>query len=896
MNQVVRQLFEELADLPLSERERLLAERRVPAEIRAEVESLLHFDSPKVTSFVKCVSGAAQELLKDSAADHCGPYRLVELLGSGGMGSVYLAERIDGEIHQQVAIKLLGAGGHRPVWRDRFLKERQLLASLHHPSIVHVIDAGHTEEGRPYLAMEYVDGVPIDVYAAQLEPRERLKLFLRVCEGISHAHRHLIIHRDLKPSNILVDASGQPKLLDFGIAKLLDETGEPTQTVERLLTPNYASPEQLRGGTQTTATDVYSLGAVLYKLLTGFSPHETEDHSSAAMEVVAGTRQIPPPTRLNPALPADIDYILRKALRTEPEERYASVDAFADDLRALLEWRPVQARSGDIWYRTRTFARRYRLPVAATAITLVALSAGLYIANRERAIAQRRFLEVRQLANKLFDIDAEVRQAPGTTKARQLIVDTSLDYLRRLASEVRGDPELALEVGNAYMRVARVQGVPMPGNLGQMAQADESLKSGERLVESVLSAQPGNRLAMLRSAQIAHDRMMVAWWLRQPRGESLAFAKKSAERLDAYVSTGTVDSAEIDAVLLTSINVATQYLREDQPDEALRISRRALDRARTLNRPRRAGALLEIIAGIDCQQGNLDEALGAIQESVKLMEPPKGTDDMGKLINFTMVLMRQSQILDDGNGVSLGRPEEAALALRRAFQIAEDISRRDPNDFSSSERFAETGMLLAHALRDTDARQSAELYDRAYRRMAEFETNSQARRLEVQALTGSIHPLLRLRRYAEGRPRLDAAFLRLEQLQLFPADQVEPGSDADHALRARAEYEAATGAPARALETSQRLLTLLLASKPQPEIRLSDALSLSNLYQEIEHLARQAQVRELAAGLESRRLELWRHWDLRLPGNPFVRRQLEAAGTPPVSATRRGGTLSAALP
>jgi serine/threonine-protein kinase len=264
-----------------------------------------------------------------------GPYRRVRLLGSGGMGTVYLAERRDGEIQQKVAVKVLG-GGNRPVLRERFLKERRLLALLSHPSIVHVIDAGHTSEHQPYLVMEYVEGVPIDTYAARIAVPERLKLFLRVCEGVSHAHRHLIIHRDLKPSNILVDASGQPKLLDFGIAKLLDDTGEPTETVERLLTPNYASPEQLRGGSQTTATDVYSLGAVLYKLLTGRSPHET-GNTATALEVITGARQITPPTRLNSELPADLDYILRKALRTEPEERYTSVDAFADDVRALLD-------------------------------------------------------------------------------------------------------------------------------------------------------------------------------------------------------------------------------------------------------------------------------------------------------------------------------------------------------------------------------------------------------------------------------------------------------------------------------------------------------------------------------------------------------------------------------
>src|SRR5204862_506894 len=185
-------------------------------------------------------------------------HRLVQLLGSGGMGTVYLAERRDGEIEQQVAIKLLRADADRPAWRDRFLRERQLLAYLNHPAIARLLDTGHTTDGRPYLVMEHVDGVAIDEYAATLDQRARLRLFLLVCDGVSHAHRHLIIHRDLKPSNILVNASGHPKLLDFGIARLLDVTADETRTVERLMTPNYASPEQLRGDMQTTATDIYS--------------------------------------------------------------------------------------------------------------------------------------------------------------------------------------------------------------------------------------------------------------------------------------------------------------------------------------------------------------------------------------------------------------------------------------------------------------------------------------------------------------------------------------------------------------------------------------------------------------------------------------------------------------
>jgi serine/threonine protein kinase len=208
-------------------------------------------------------SGDAEKL------SHCGPYRLVRLLGSGGMGEVYLAERSDGEIQQKVAVKVLRAGANRHAWCDRFLKERQLLASLNHPSIARVIDAGHSAGGQPYLVMEYVDGLPIDVYADGRDLRDQLMLLLRVCDRVSHAHRQLIIHRDLKPSNILVDASGQPKLLDFGIAKMLDETGDATRTVERLLTPNYASPEQINGANQTTATDVYSLGACFIQAVNG---------------------------------------------------------------------------------------------------------------------------------------------------------------------------------------------------------------------------------------------------------------------------------------------------------------------------------------------------------------------------------------------------------------------------------------------------------------------------------------------------------------------------------------------------------------------------------------------------------------------------------------------------
>lgn len=861
MDVLVRRLFQELADVTPAERRRILAERQIAPDLRAEIEALLSFDSSQGRTLEDRVSRAAEEALRSSGTNefsYCGPYRLIRLLGSGGMGTVYLAERSDGEIQQKVAIKLLRADADRPAWHERFLRERQLLANLNHPSIARVMDAGHTSDGRPYLVMEYVDGVPIDEYAARLDLRDQLALFLPVGDGISHAHRQLIIHRDLKPSNILVDVSGQPKLLDFGIAKLLDETRDATQTVERLLTPNYASPEQVRGGIQTTATDVYSLGCVLYKLLTGRSPHEQDTASS-------------------PKIPTDIDYILRKALRHEPEERYASVDAFANDVRAFLEWRPVQARSGDTWYRTRKFLRRYWVPVVAAALVLASLSAGLWVANRERAIAQRRFIEVRQLANKLFDIDVEVRRIPGTTKARQLIVDTSLEYLRRLAVEVRGDPELALEVGNAYMRVARVQGVPIGNNLGQMDQAEQSLQTAETLVQSVLVAQSANRTALFRSAQIAHDRMILAG-LRRPADQALNFAQKSAGWLDKYVSTGRVDPSEAEQVAIVYMNVGNRYVLENQVDEGIRLCRRAIDIARSANEQPQAGAALIVVATAYRLKGELDAAFQALRESTRILESWAGTSQ-GRTRTFSLALSRQAEILNDNSNLSLGRSEEAVVIMERAYRIAEDLARQDPDDSISTDRFASTGLKLAGMLRDSNPGRAVAIYDQTLRRLAGVKNNSKSRRDEVRALAGSSYPLRRLGRYPEARSRLDAALSRLSQLKLYPAEQIELGSEADDTLRALADHEAARGKIQRAVEIYQELLDKILAGKPKPEIRPDDAFKLSNLYRAAAMLHLRTGRADLASALQARRLELWRHWDRKLPYNVFIRRQVDAASS-----------------
>jgi tetratricopeptide (TPR) repeat protein len=862
MNQLVRQLFNELAALMPAEREKVLSERRIGQALRDDLESLLRCHSIQDESLSACVGDAAADMLRTASGGDCGAYRLIRPLGSGGMGTVYLAERRDSDIEQKVAVKLLWDGGKRPVWRNRFLRERRILASLHHPAIVHVVDAGHTADGRPYLVMEYVEGEPIDDYCAKSDVRDRLRLFVRVCEAVSHAHRRLIIHRDLKPSNILVDASGQPKLLDFGIAKLLDETGDATQTAERLLTPHYASPEQLAGESQTTATDIYSLGAVLCKLLTGRCPEQ------AAGDIGAHS-----------GVSSDLDHILRKALRREPEERYGSVDAFAEDIRAVLDRRPVAARSGDVWYKTRRFVRRYWMPLLASGLVLASLGTGLYIANRERTVAQRRFAEVRSLANKLFDIDAEVRRSPGTTKARQLIVDTSLAYLRRLAADARGDPELGLEIGAAYMRVARAQGVPMQmSNLGQTDQAEQSLRAAEAMVRSVLVMQPGSRTAFFLMAEIAHDRMMLLG-LRRTDDEATILARRAESWLDRCLDSGELDPADGEEVLLVQEHIANLYRSRGQFEDALRLCGRAMELAPKVGQPLHAGNVLQITTMAHRDRGELEDALRDSREAARILgaAPAGPHPPQGLIMNYAMALIREGEILGGEDAISMGRSAEAAAPLEEAFRIVEQIAAKDPQDANSRVPLSMAGIVLGGVLRSSDPNRALTVYDHTLRRLAEIPNNTRFRRDEARILADSSYALRALGRAAEARRRLDSAFSKLSELQLYPSEQIQAGSEAEAALRALADYEAGARNTRRAIEIYAGLLDRILAGGSKPDTVLADALHVSRIWSAKAALHRLEGRTDLAAALEAKRWDLWRHWFNAVPDSSFIRRQFEAS-------------------
>jgi len=879
-------LFREVADLSEVERERYFELHGVVAELRAEVESLLRFDSPD-GQLDDLIGGEAAAVLESRSAPaegmRCGPYRLTRLLGRGGSGEVFLAERVDGQIEQRVAIKLIQQSVSRRSFRARFLQERQILASLQHPRIANLMDAGETAEGRPYLVLEYIDGVPIDAYARGLDLNGKLQLFLKVCEGAAYAHRNLIIHRDLKPSNILVNAEGEPKLLDFGIAKILDRAGDVTRTQERVLTPDYASPEQVRGAVQTTATDVYSLGAVLYHLLTGQSPHSFPDHTPEAIDTAICTTDPAPATRLNPALPADLDFIVLKALRKEPEMRYGSVEAMADDVRAFLEFRPIRARSGNAWYRARKFVRRYRPVVAAALLTIAGLSAGLYLANRQRLIAQERFRQLHLLANKVFDLDTQLRNLPGATEARHQLVAMSLDYLERLGASAHGDPELALEIGAAYMRVARIQGVPTGLNLGELEHAEQSLAKADRFLDQALSSRKNDAEALVVSAGIAEDRMIVAF--TQDRfDDATRYAAMAAERLGRLMGSGKMTANQRTDAAAYYNRIALCDLNLHRYADGREYARKAMEVAAGLkSEPLMRAAGLSLVGSSFRSEGRLEEALAAVREARQIAEGPLPWDPVRRAFDLYGILLREARTLGQDGGISLGRTDEAIVVYRQAVDLMEGMAARDPRDQNARDRLATCSRELADLLDERDPQQSLAIFDLGIRRQREID-NVRARRTEAESLAESSYPLRRLGRLAESRRRIDDAFALLRATKDYPAKTLKPESPVVVVLRAQADYESQAGDRRLAVDIYEQLWTAMMASKPNPAGDLLDASKASMMYYYMAGVYRRAGDRAKAADMDARRTALWQQWDAKLPHNAFVERQLalrsEGAATP----------------
>lgn len=617
----LRSLFHEA--LGLDDRERSALLERVRAEsprFHSELAALLAEEAAPDGPLGRDARAAVENL----APLRLGNYELGREIGRGGMGVVFEAVRREGDFQQAAAIKILTRCRLDTGEQRRFLLERQALAQLDHPNIARLLDWGATPDGHPYIVMEHVAGVPIDEFCADSQARAPrvLELFTQLCEAVSHAHRCLIVHRDLKPANVLVTASGQVKLLDFGIAKLLDTDDARTLTADMLLTPGYASPEQIQGHAVTVATDIYSLGVLLYILLTGSSPYRNPENLAAALE----DDPVPPVRRaVLPRIPAkeiagDLDAIILKALRREPEHRYQSVEQLAADLDRHSRGLPVLARQGSRAYVVSRFVRRNRASVALAALAICSLLGGTGVALWKWKAAEREFDQLRRFT---WTMNEELgrRNARPDLETQQRLAAATLSQLAQVSRE-RPDDDLQLELAGAYLRLADLQGEANSPNTGKAALA-------------------------LANYRHAHE-ILLAQWRAHPD------PRRGGMLIDCIRTWGSVipDPASSAALLEQALPIARQLAADFQRDPAARSE---------------IGVILFTRGQRLRQSGDLQAALQSQSEALAIAETalaknPKSHSDLtireGSLAEIAAVQLAE------------GRLQEALVSIRHARQAA----------------------------------------------------------------------------------------------------------------------------------------------------------------------------------------------------------------------------------
>ena len=691
-----------------------------------------------------------------------GAYRVIRELGRGGMGSVYYATHR--EFGRAAAVKFIRPGVLSEAVLRRFGLERKILANLDHPGIARFIDAGAMADTTPFLIMEHVEGVPITGYCTDrgLDTHARVALMRSVCAAVQHAHSKLVIHRDLKPGNILVTADGTTKLLDFGIAKLLSDDeaeGSPTQTIARALTLDYASPEQVRGEPLSTQTDIYSLGAVLFELLTDTRLHRFDSLTWGEM----ARRLEDPPPRPSSAAPGlrglagDLDNIVGKALEPETRQRYGSAEELSEDLRRYLEGHTVRARQASVGYRLRKFVGRNRLAAAAALLLLSTLVGGIVStrlaqrrAEAEGARAQQRLEQVLQFANTfLFEVHDAVAELKGATPARQLLVRRALDHLDRLAAEAARDPAVQAHLAAGYEKLSEIQYRDGGAHLGDSAAALASVGKALRLREALarssgdreaLRAVAANysRLAQIRSltrdlggaARDSREALELheALWREAPSDpesraglaraltdggeikrkagaapEALPDLRRALELRDGLLAEQPRDPSRRRTVVTASLALADLYDLSGDPKSALATLERALSIARPLAAEHLDNAqyqtdvasVLNRIGHSLRQKGALEDALRTYRESEQIVAALAQADPANARIRRSIAI--------HGTNVALVMETLGDLAgaegrLRRSLEVHARLEEQDPSSTQARDDLAYVHAALASLL------------------------------------------------------------------------------------------------------------------------------------------------------------------------------------------------------
>ncbi len=713
-------IFHEALELPEDQRAAVIDARcQDDAELAAEVRLLIEASRQEEQQSEAGRTGSAAESgANPGAADSnfakrpIGPYRLDRLIGRGGMGAVYLAHRADGQFEQRVAIKLIDLPLATELFRERFRQERQILAGLQHPYIARMLDGGITADGDLYLAMEYVDGVPIHRFcdSHNLTLPQRLALFLRVCEAVQFAHQNLVVHRDLKPDNIFVVNDGTPRLLDFGTAKLIspslaDPGSEMTREGYQSFTPQYASPEQVLGNPITTASDTYSLGVLLYLLITGSLPYELKEMSTAEMlrviceeaprkpaHAVGTDRKVKAAGRLDP----DLEAILMKALRKEPLQRYVTAEQFGADVQAWLDHKPVAARRGTFRYRASKFAVRHRVGIAASALLVASLVAGVAgilwqsrEANLQRRKAEARSADLRQLSNSLLsELDEAIKQLPGSTGVQKLLVTRVLEHLDRMAADAQGDRLTQIDLVDAYTRLGNIQGNPYDQNLGDPAGGLESDKKAIDLARPLVDKNPRDRDALraLATAEEAKSEILFGTARTQEAITAMQAAVRDYDRL--------IEATEATPALICEVAAAYGTLGDEYGQtgtaslsnsaEGLRAYRKSIeldDRALGIDpnflRARRGLALNQMKIGSMEMDADPAQALKDYQIAIEKADalPKDDRTSYATMRMQTMIKRKQANAY-----VLMGQYDEAMPLFAQVVDFHRKMVAIDPQD------------------------------------------------------------------------------------------------------------------------------------------------------------------------------------------------------------------------
>jgi tetratricopeptide (TPR) repeat protein len=703
---LIEAIFNEALALPEGDRQSLIESRCGENDaLKAEVSSLLKACEEEELFAAARLWQASSQARTGLDRKRVGAYEIDRLIGRGGMGAVYVAHRADGNFEKQVAIKLIDLPLATDLFRERFRMERQILAGLNHPLIARLLDGGVTSDGEPFLVMEFVDGVPIHRFCddKRLSVSDRLLLFKSVCEAVQFAHQNLVVHRDLKPDNIFVTEDGTPRLLDFGTAKLLSPSAdgvgtEFTRMGFQSFTPQYASPEQVLGKPITTASDTYSLGVLLYLLLTGALPYELKEFTTAEMIAVICEQ---PPRRPVPSaggsrLDTDLEAIILKALRKPPEERYLTAAQLAADVQAYLDGRTVTARRGTLRYRAGKFMRRHRIALLAAGLVFGSLTAGVAgvlwqakVAGAERRKAEARASDLRQLSNSLLsELDEAIKELPGSTGVQRLLVTRVLEHLDRMSKDATGDRLIQLDLVNAYTRLGNIQGNPYDQNLGDAAGALVSLDKALRIAKSLTASAAQDPEALRALASVEQGRSEVLRGVGKT-AEAVASIQAATHTYDRLVAARDATPA-----LICEAGAAYGTLGDElgQPGTSslgdlagavaayrknLQLDESALSLDPNFPRARRGLALVPLKMGNVEIETDPAQALKDYQLAGERFDaqPESREDSLSALRMHANVLRHQAQAMRE-----LREYAQAVPLFEQALDIQKRISAADPKD------------------------------------------------------------------------------------------------------------------------------------------------------------------------------------------------------------------------